>query len=482
MFSFLNYSFEHPWFFTNYSFLLVLGVFLMLYSIFRADSKWKEVFVILFSLFFYYKSSGPFLLIFITMIIADYQIAKAIEIVVNERVRKMLLLVSILFSLSFLLYFKYSGFFLMTLNELFDSGFRVEKLFLPIGISFYTFQSISYIVDVYHRKINSTRNFIDYAFYMTFFPHLVAGPIVRARDFIPQINNPMQVDSLIMKTALFRILVGLSKKVLIADYIARYVDMVHLSPGAYSGIENLLAVYGYACQIYFDFSGYSDIAIGIALLMGYELKENFNNPYRANSITDFWRRWHISLSSWLRDYIYIPLGGNRKGLINTYLFLMATMTIGGLWHGASWNFVLWGVGHGVALVIHKLFFKGEANAIYNRKWSNIIGVFLTFHFVAFMWIFFRAIDFKDSFTILHQILFNTNPLDLIGFIVDRTAVFFMLMVGLLFIFIPSIVKESLSKYFNKTSIWIIAILMVMFFQIVLQLKTSEIAPFIYFQF
>ena len=482
MFSFFDYSFEHPWFFTNYSFLLVLGIFFMLYSLFRTDSKWREVFVIIFSLFFYYKSSGPFLLIFITMIIADYQIAKAIEVIVNEKARKLLLVVSILFSLSFLMYFKYAGFFLKTMNDIFSSGFRLEKLFLPIGISFYTFQSISYIVDVYHRKISSTRNFIDYAFYMTFFPHLVAGPIVRARDFIPQINNPLQVDSLIMKTALFRILIGLSKKVLIADYIARYVDMVHSSPEAYSGIENLLAVYGYTCQIYFDFSGYSDIAIGIALLMGYELKENFNNPYRANSITDFWRRWHISLSSWLRDYIYIPLGGSRRGLYRTYLILMVTMTIGGLWHGASWNFVVWGVGHGVALIIHKLLFKSNSNSASESKWINLFGVFITFHFVAFMWVFFRAIDFKDSFTMLHQILSKTNGLDLVGFIVDRTALFFILIVGIVIIFIPSFVKVTLGKYFTKLPLLLVALILILFLQIVLQLKTSEIAPFIYFQF
>jgi alginate O-acetyltransferase complex protein AlgI len=482
MISFFNYSFEHPWFFTNYSFLLVLGIFLMIFSLFKTDSKWREIYVILFSLFFYYKSSGPFLLIFITMIIADYQIAKAIESFVDDKTRKFLLIISILFSLSFLIYFKYSAFFLGTMNDVFNLEFKVEKLFLPIGISFYTFQSISYIVDVYHRKINSSRNFIDYAFYMTFFPHLVAGPIVRARDFIPQIGSPLNVDSFIMKSALFRILSGLAKKVLIADYIARYVDMVHLNPSAYSGIENLLAVYGYAFQIYFDFSGYSDIAIGIALLMGYELKENFNNPYRANSITEFWRRWHISLSSWLRDYIYIPLGGNKHGLLKTYLFLMITMTIGGLWHGASWSFVVWGVGHGLALVFHKLVFNKNTLENNKSKLKSILGVFFTFHFVALMWVFFRAMDFKYAFTMLNQIVFKTNVYDLIGFVVDRTALFFMLVVALLIIFIPSYVKTTLRKHFINSPLLLIALIVVLFFQIVLQLKTSEIAPFIYFQF
>ncbi len=482
MISFFEYSFVHPWFFTNYSFLTVLGIFLMLYSFFKTDSKWRKLFVIIFSLFFYYKSSGPFLLIFISMIIADYQIAKAIEKLVNEKTRKLLLVVSILFSLSFLFYFKYSFFFLDIVNDFYNSGFQIEKLFLPIGISFYTFQSISYIVDVYHRKISSTRNFIDYAFYMTFFPHLVAGPIVRARDFIPQINKPLSVDTFIMKSALFRIIIGLSKKVIIADYLARYVDMVHASPGAYSGIENLLAMYGYACQIYFDFSGYSDIAIGIALLMGYQLKENFSNPYQAHSISEFWRRWHISLSTWLRDYIYIPLGGNRYGLFKTYLFLMITMTIGGLWHGASWCFVVWGMGHGLVLVFHKLLFNKNSSSNKGSKWFNLFGILITFHFVSLMWVFFRANDFKDAFTIFNQIIFKTNALDLIGFIVDRTGLFLMLIIGLVVIFIPSFVKITMEKYFNKLPLLIIAIIMVLFFQIVLQLKLAEIAPFIYFQF
>jgi len=275
MTNFFGYSFDTPWFFTNYSFLVVLGFFLLVYSLLYNKDLLRKLYLIIFSLFFYYKSSGPFLIIFILLILGDYNFAKYIERIKSTRARKFLLIFSILISLSFLLYFKYSGFFLMNVNELFSMNFVIEKLFLPIGISFYTFQSISYIVDVYQGKIKSSSNFVDYAFYMTFFPHLVAGPIVRASDFIPQINNPLQIDRALLKTALFRIVLGFSKKLIIADFLGKFVDIVHSNPKLYSGVENLISMYAYSFQIYFDFSGYSDIAIGIALLMGYKLNENF---------------------------------------------------------------------------------------------------------------------------------------------------------------------------------------------------------------
>ena len=192
-------------------------------------------------------------------------------------------------------------------------------------------------MDVYRKEIPPAKNFTDYVFYMTFFPHLVAGPIVRAKDFLPQIEKPQIIRLSLYKESLLRIIVGLLKKLFIADYLGKYVEIIHQGPDGFTGGENLLSMYAYSFQIYFDFSGYSDIAIGIALLLGYRLKENFDNPYGARNITSFWRKWHISLSLWLRDYIYIPLGGNRKGVFNTYLFLFITMLVGGLWHGADWR-------------------------------------------------------------------------------------------------------------------------------------------------
>ena len=482
--SFFDYSFDNPWFFTNYSFLLTLGVFLMLYALLLPQNLLRKLYLIVFSLFFYYKSSGPFLLIFVLLIFADYHFAILIDRVVHQRLRKFLMALSILISLSFLLYFKYSGFLTETINDLFHSHFEIHKLFLPIGISFYTFQSISYIVDVYQKKIPSSRSFIDYAFYMTFFPHLVAGPIVRAKDFIPQINEPQIVNRDIMKKALFRVVLGLTKKLLIADFLARYVDMVHTDPTMYSGFENLMSMYAYACQIYFDFSGYSDIAIGIALLMGYELKENFNNPYKARNITEFWRRWHISLSSWLRDYIYIPLGGNRKGAFNMYLFLMITMTIGGFWHGASWNFVWWGIAHGFALVIHKLFFSKDNNSSISKPnilWT-ILSTFFTFHFVSLLWILFRAENSTKAINSIKKIGSEYRVEDIVGFYLSRPEVCGMLLLGFIIIFLHRSVKPFAERLFLRMPIALLIAFLVVFFQIILQLRNTEIAPFIYFQF
>jgi D-alanyl-lipoteichoic acid acyltransferase DltB (MBOAT superfamily) len=418
------------------------------------------------------------------LIFGDFHFAKAIDYVKNKAVKKLLLMISILISLSFLLYFKYSGFFLLNLNQIFHTNYQITELFLPIGISFYTFQSISYIVDVYQKKITISRNFVDYCFYMTFFPHLVAGPIVRAVDFIPQINQPKTVDLELLKTAIFRIMLGLSKKLFIADFLSRYVDMVHVQPSGYSGLENILCMYAYSFQIYFDFSGYSDIAIGIALLMGYALKENFMNPYHATNITDFWRRWHISLSTWLRDYIYIPLGGNRKGVFNTYVFLMITMLVGGIWHGASWNFIVWGAAHGLALVVHKTLSNkgGQKHESKNGRLKRFLGIIFTFHLVSFLWIFFRAVDFKHAFESINQMMTPIKTSDFIGFYFARPEVVGMLILSAFLVFVSTRLKQIASKTFNKAPLLMIALGLLILFQLILQIKNNEIAPFIYFQF
>jgi D-alanyl-lipoteichoic acid acyltransferase DltB (MBOAT superfamily) len=243
-------------------------------------------------------------------------------------------------------------------------------------------------------------------------------------------------------------------------------------------------MYAYSCQIYFDFSGYSDIAIGIALLLGYQLKENFENPYKSTNITDFWRRWHISLSSWLRDYIYIPLGGSRKGRFNTYLFLLITMTIGGIWHGASWNFIIWGIAHGFALVLHKIVFVKRNNDINKKaKWPlNLIGTIITFNFVSLFWILFRAENFQKAFDSVYKIISDFNPSDIIGFYLARKELVFMLSFAFLVIFISNKIKLYLQKLFIKLPAIIIVVLLILFLQSVLQIRNTEIAPFIYFQF
>lgn len=481
---FFSYSFENPWFFTNYGFLIVLSLFLIFYSGFSSTSFWKKLYVILFSLFFYYKSSGPYISIFIGMIFLDYNIALAIEKIDNKLKRKILLACSIVLSLSFLLYFKYSNFFLNIVNDSFGTDYVINNLFLPIGISFYTFQSISYIVDVYQNKIESSKSFIDYTFYMTFFPHLVAGPIVRAKDFIPQIKNPIFVNNEVIKNAFLRIMTGLVKKLLIADFLAKYVDIVHSSPSLYSGFENLVSMYAYTFQIYFDFSGYSDIAIGIALLLGYTLNENFDSPYQSFNITEFWRKWHISLSSWLRDYIYIPLGGNKKGEFNTYLFLMITMLIGGFWHGADWKFIIWGALHGLALGVHKLYLKlSKKNSNQSRnRFLDVIKLIFTFHFVALLWILFRAQSYRTAIDSITKISTETNLYDINGFISARYEVISMIVISGLIAFCPLSIKKQIKIYFLKIPFVFILLFLLLTLQIILQFKDQEVQPFIYFQF
>jgi alginate O-acetyltransferase complex protein AlgI len=477
--NFIMYSTEKPWFFTEFSFLLVFGIFLLFYALLINQNYWRKIYIILFSLFFYYKSSGPFIGLFGLMILSDYFFAIQIH-KSNGNKKKILLLISLIYSSSFLLYFKYSNFFITNCNDLFGTEFIKGNLFLPIGISFYTFQSISYLLDVYKKEIPPAENFSDYTFYMTFFPHLVAGPIVRAKDFLPQIKHPQVINVMLYKESIMRITVGLVKKLFIADYLAKYVDLLHQTPEGFTGGEHLLSMYAYSFQIYFDFSGYSDIAIGIALLLGYKLKENFDNPYGSKNITEFWRKWHISLSLWLRDYIYIPLGGNRKGVFNLYLFLMITMLVGGFWHGADWRYVFWGMAHGFALVFHKLFTKYVK---LKDNWATqIVGIFITFNFVGLCWIFFRSSSFDTAFYSIQQIFTKTSWIDFQGFWFSRPEIIYLLLVASIIVFIPGKLKSLLFKKITMLPAYIWIIILAFSLQLIIQFRDDLVQPFIYFQF
>lgn len=474
---FMLYSTKEPWFFTEFSFLFTFGIFLFFYALLFTQNALRKIYLIAFSLFFYYKSSGPFLALFVFQIVVDFLFARKIEN--KEGTSKQIWLgVAVLFSLSFLLYFKYPNFILENTNWLLLTHFEPVDLFLPIGISFYTFQSISYILDVYRGEIRSSKSFLDYAFYMTFFPHLVAGPIVRAKDFLGQINSPENLDARRYKESLFRIVTGLIKKLLIADYLGKYVDMVFETPAFYTGGENLLGALAYSFQIYFDFSGYSDIAIGLALLLGYRLKENFENPYGSSNVTEFWRKWHISLSTWLRDYVYIPLGGNRKGALNTYLFLLITMLVGGFWHGASWQFVCWGAAHGLALALHKAIHKHLPEG----KWMDFLGGICTFSFVTFCWIFFRARDFDTALLLLNQMLTATSETDFVGFWFSRNELAILLVALLSWTIIPSDWKRKVfdTTFYVPSFFWFFFLLAAL--QLIIQFRDTLVQPFIYFQF
>ena len=342
------------------------------------------------------------------------------------------------------------------------------------------------MIDVYRGDIEPAKSWSDYLFYLCFFPQLVAGPIVRAKDFLPQIHQPTLVTRQMMGRALFLILIGLIKKAVISDYISiNYVDRIFDAPLLYSGFENLMGVYGYALQIYGDFSGYSDMAIGIALLLGFRFPTNFDLPYRSATITEFWRRWHISLSSWLKDYLYIPLGGNRKGRRRTYINLMLTMLLGGLWHGASGRFVLWGALHGCGLAAHKWLMSRTSSPALGKDmslWRRVLGVIFTFNFVCLGWILFRADSLSTVGEILSQI-FTAFDLSIVPQVIaGYPVVFALIAAGYLMHATPKRVIDRLQERLTNAPLWAQVAVVVAVIWFVMQMRTGDIQPFIYFQF
>ena len=466
---------------------LFLGMFLIFYPIYiyiiRAKTHTlRNIYVLAFSLFFYYKSSGLYFSLLLVSGVVDYNLAKLLYQETVQAYRKFYLVLSVILNLSFLGYFKYTNFLIDNYNGLFSGNVPFHDIILPVGISFYTFQSMSYIIDIYRKELQPTKNILDYMFFVSFFPQLVAGPIVRASDFIPQIYKKLNLTREEVNAALFLIIGGLIKKTFISDYISlNFVDRVFDSPSSYTAFENLMASYGYALQIYCDFSGYSDMAIGIAMLLGFRLPDNFRTPYKSASITEFWRRWHISLSSWLRDYLYISLGGNRKGKFRTYFNLFLTMLLGGLWHGASLKFVIWGVLHGLALVVERLFKKRLSLPKNRLVW--ILKVIATFHFVVFAWIFFRARDFATAFEVIENIGELQFHIDeWLTIISGYRNVFLVMLIGYVWHFLPSKWIGMLRELFNKLPIVLKALVLALAYWVVYATATSGPQPFIYFQF
>ena len=477
-----SYDPKNPMLFNSGAFLLLFTVFLSIYSIVYKQKAVRTIYVIAFSLFFYYKASGWYLGILLLSIILDYWVALAIYQSNKPWKKKLLLAISLTANIALLCYFKYTNFFIGNINAIGHTHIALMDIFLPIGISFYTFQTISYVVDAYKGVIVPTRNLLDYTFYMSFFPHLVAGPIVRARHFLPQIDKPAKLTRDDLGDGFYLVVKGLIKKAIIADYVSQYADLVFAAPGNYSGFENLMAMYAYTLQIYCDFSGYSDMAIGIAKWMGFDLGPNFNTPYISRNVTEFWRRWHISLSTWLRDYVYISFGGNRKGEFNQYIFLLLTMLIGGFWHGPSWKFVIWGAAHGVALVLHKIFHKYIGSKLPKNWFLDFIGWALTFHFVALLWIFFRADTFDSAILMIRQICTHMDLAYIEPFINARVLFLIILGLGYMVQFFPEKFKLFYGTAVGRFPVLAKAALLVVVIQIILQLQVEGVKPFIYFQF
>jgi D-alanyl-lipoteichoic acid acyltransferase DltB (MBOAT superfamily) len=360
---------------------------------------WRP-FILAASYFFYGWVDWRWVLLLIASSVVNTFASQVIARSPSAATRKRALIAAVGFDLGLLCVFKYLGFFVTQVDDGLDSvglgSPLIVQIVLPIGISFFTFQAISYVVDVYRGETRAAP-LIDVAILQAFFPHIVAGPIVRANELLPQLRTPRDPRAVLAGPGIVLIVGGLVKKTVIADELARrIVDPVYSDPGAHSGAEVLLAFYGFAAQIYCDFSGYTDMAIGLALLLGYQLPQNFNRPYLAVSLRDFWRRWHMTLSRWLRDYLYIPLGGSRKGRAKTYRNLMITMLLGGLWHGASWTFALWGGIHGTALSAER-FARERFPGFRLPVW---VAWLVTFHVVCVAWVFFRAPDLHTAFGIL----------------------------------------------------------------------------------
>lgn len=478
----LTYDPSGPMLFSSGTFWALFLVFMPVYGMLRRRFWQMAVFVVAFSFFFYYKSSGIFVCLLGATSAVDWLLSKAIARPgASRRVRRLCVAASLLTSLGILAYFKYANFFLWNINAVVGSNFQPLDLVLPVGISFYTFQSVSYIIDVYKGRVAPTATWLEYAFFLSFFPALVAGPIVRADYFLPQIRENRHATRSEVYTGLWLIILGVVKKAIIADYIAQYNDLIFQTPGGYSGFETLMGIIGYTMQIYCDFSGYSDMAIGIAMIMGFKLAKNFDFPYKARNLTDFWRRWHISLSTWLRDYIYIPLGGNRKGTARTYLNNFATMLIGGLWHGAAWKFVFWGAMHGAGLAVHKaskpvLGRIGDSWPVRAASWL------VTMTFVALLWVFFRADSWADSWTVVSSVFRDFSAAYIPAFAAARSLWLILMLVIVVSHCLPTRFWESAQAWFVRSP-WIVKLLIfIVVVQLVIELRTESVSPFIYFQF
>jgi D-alanyl-lipoteichoic acid acyltransferase DltB (MBOAT superfamily) len=416
----------------------------------------------------------------------DYWLGRKIGDARIEAHRKRWLWLTVFVNLGVLAIFKYLDFGVHSARAALHAlGVDVPewslRVALPVGISFFTFESMSYVIDVYRREIPVHRSYLEYLSFVAFFPHLVAGPIVRPRDLLPQLANKPRFSAIEGSEGLFLIAWGLIKKVAIGDYLAlNLVDRVFDQPILYSSLECYVAVIAYAVQIYCDFSGYTDVAIGSALLLGVRFPPNFNAPYKASSIQDFWRRWHISLSTWLRDYLYVPLGGNRKGAFRTYLNLLLTMLLGGLWHGASFTFVIWGALHGAALAVERAFARNtearraEGNA---SPWRYWLGVFFTFHFVCAAWIFFRAPNLDSAkiyFVKLTEL--STYAPNL------HTSVLGVLAIGLFTHFAPERWHVTIKTTFTELPALTQAVALCIAALLLREMVSAEAVPFVYFQF
>ncbi|MCF8212310.1 MAG: MBOAT family protein [Cryomorphaceae bacterium] len=538
---------SRPWTFLELGFWVFFALVFIGFASLERKLALRNAYLMLVSWFFYYHTSQWYVVLLIFATSVDFGVAHALHRSDKPWLRKLLLALSVVSNLGVLFFFKYAYFAADVWNDLtgltwnptpfwagwsnasLGTDFVEDMILLPVGISFYTFQCLSYTIDVYRRNLKPVARFTDFAFYVSFFPQLVAGPIVRASDFVPQLYQPYRVTRAEFGLGLFWIVNGLLKKVILADFLAVHlVDRIFSQPTLYTGWENTLGLLAYTMQVYADFSGYTDIAIGIALWMGFTLVQNFNSPYKASSVGEFWKRWHMSLSSWLKDYLYIPLGGNRSGSVASYLLifaglfgfaltatsslvsyllagvvlvflllyqfipsfrrgfntnvnLMLTMLLGGLWHGPSWNFMVWGGLNGLGLLAHKQWSRIRPYRV--EGWMvRGLGVLITLLFITFTRIWFRAPDWSTAMSIINQLSTGWNVIPSLAMLAAWWRPALILAMGFAIHWIPERHKAWYRDRFANLNPVLLAVISLASILLAYQFMAAESQPFIYFQF
>ncbi len=481
--SVLSFDEANPLLFNTGLFLILFPIFIGIYQLLQRFRTAKLLFVILFSLYFYYKSSAEYCFILLGVCVSDYMLGLLMEKCSKLWQRKSVVALNVIINTGMLVYFKYFNLIYETVANFTAQSFDPLDIVLPAGISFFTFRSISYIVDIYRGEIKACRDFLAYTFYLTFFPPLLAGPVVRAKDMLPQVQADSRASRAMVGEGLFLIICGLVKKVIVADFISQnFVDRVFDNPALYSGFENMMGIYGFTIQLYCDFSGYSDMAIGLALLLGYQFKDNFRSPFKSQNPTEFWRRWHISLSLWLRDYLYIPLGGNRCGKLRRHTNLMTTMLVGGLWHGASWMYVIWGGLQGLFLVGHKELKSRNLLKKDKTRWRTAANIFLTFNLIAFSFVFFRASSI-DVVKDMGTQLFTNFHLSVAPQFISGYLMIVLIMIGAYIMhFLPEKWTYWNKKQFSELHPAAQTVILAIVIFIIIQVRQTDIVPFIYLQY
>ncbi len=487
--------------FNSLDFAVFFPVVFILYWLVSKKLLLRNILILVASYTFYGWWDWRFLILIVISSLVDFYVGGRLYKTEEKNKRKHLLLLSLLVNLGFLVYFKYTNFFIESFVDTFRFfGRKLEistlNIILPVGISFYTFQTLSYTIDIYRKQLKPTKDWLAFFTFVSFFPQLVAGPIERAQHLLPQFFKVYKFNYKLVKSGLLLIAFGLFKKMVIADRAALYVNEVYNNPGGYEGIETIIATILFAFQIYCDFSGYSDIAIGSARTLGFDLMKNFDSPYFSKSITEFWRRWHISLSTWFRDYVYIPLGGSRKGQYKTYFNLFVVFLVSGLWHGAAMTFVIWGAIHGIIIVLEKATYKFKQPifkflGLYKKSFANtLFFIVITFIIVDFAWLFFRANSFTDASLIIHN-MFHNNFYEIFGkdlyLIGLKENEFSALIISIIALSAFEIIHKrfNLSSWLNNQSFafrWAAYLSIVLVITIFGVYGDENVSEFIYFQF